>query len=69
MDDFEPDALVHKVPELEQMLNNRTALLDLSSKLDSNDNLDDLLTKIAADAQLTELFTDLEQNKEKLNSF
>lgn len=66
MDDFEPDALVHKVPELEQMLNNRTALLDLSSKLDSNDNLDDLLTKIAADAQLTELFTDLEQNKEKI---
>lgn len=38
-EDFTPDAIAKKVPMLSNLLNKRTALMDLSSKLDSNDIL------------------------------
>lgn len=40
-EDFTPDAISQKVPVLRGLLTKRTALMDLSSKLDSNDALAD----------------------------
>jgi type VI secretion system protein ImpB len=46
IEDFEPEAIVKKVPQLNQLLNARQQLRDLLAKLDGNDELDRLLEDI-----------------------
>jgi type VI secretion system protein ImpB len=46
IDDFEPEAIVKKVPQLNSLLEARKQLRDLLAKLDGNDELDKLLEDI-----------------------
>ncbi len=46
IDDFEPEAIVKKVPQLNALLEARKQLRDLLAKLDGNDELDKLLEGI-----------------------
>jgi type VI secretion system protein ImpB len=47
--DFHPEAIVQQVPRLAKLLEARTQLRDLLSKLDGNDELNQLLTVVAVD--------------------
>lgn len=44
--DFHPEAIVKKIPRLAKLLNARQNLRDLLSKLDGNDDLNDLLSDV-----------------------
>lgn len=44
--DFEPEEVVNQVEPLRKLLDARRRLSDLKSKLDGNDKLDELLTKV-----------------------
>ncbi len=46
LDDFTPDALVGRIPELRALLDSRNNLQDLSAKLDANDDLAEKLMEI-----------------------
>lgn len=74
MHDFTPDALVNKLPQLESQFTSRKALLDLSSKLDGNDELDQALTDMLAsgkidDAIAVKFFVNAESGKHILEEF
>ena len=47
--DFHPEAIVEQVPRLAKLLEARTQLRDLLSKLDGNDELNELLALVAID--------------------
>ena len=47
--DFHPEAIVQQVPRLAKLLQARTQLRDLLSKLDGNDELNELLALVAID--------------------
>lgn len=47
--DFHPEAIVQQVPRLAKLLEARTQLRDLLSKLDGNDELNQLLAVVAID--------------------
>ncbi|MEY3047591.1 MAG: type VI secretion system contractile sheath small subunit [Burkholderiaceae bacterium] len=47
--DFHPEAIVQQVPRLAKLLEARTQLRDLLSKLDGNDELSQLLAVVAID--------------------
>ena len=47
--DFNPEAIVQQVPRLAKLLQARTQLRDLLSKLDGNDELNELLALVAID--------------------
>ena len=47
--DFHPEAIVQQVPRLAKLLEARTQLRDLLSKLDGNDELNQLLEVVAID--------------------
>jgi type VI secretion system protein ImpB len=47
--DFHPEAIVQQVPRLSKLLEARTQLRDLLSKLDGNDELNQLLAVVAID--------------------
>ncbi|QEK38454.1 type VI secretion system contractile sheath large subunit [Candidatus Cytomitobacter primus] len=49
MDDFNPVNIVRKVPELNAFLEDHELLVDLATKLDSNNDLNDMLGKAIAD--------------------
>jgi type VI secretion system protein ImpB len=44
--DFHPEAIVKKIPRLAKLLEARQNLRDLLSKLDGNDDLNDLLSDV-----------------------
>jgi type VI secretion system protein ImpB len=46
LDDFEPEKVVRQVEPLRKLLEARQRLTDLKSKLDGNDRLEELLTKV-----------------------
>jgi len=46
LDDFEPEQVVNQVEPLRKLLDARRRLSDLKGKLDGNDKLDELLTKV-----------------------
>lgn len=46
MDDFEPEQVVRQVEPLRKLLEARQRLTDLKSKLDGNDRLEELLTRV-----------------------
>ena len=47
-DDFHPESIVKQVPRLEKLLLARQYLRDLVAKLDGNDELNSVLSEIAA---------------------
>ena len=47
--DFHPEAIVQQIPRLSKLLEARTQLRDLLSKLDGNDELNQLLAVVAID--------------------
>jgi type VI secretion system protein ImpB len=49
MDDFHPTSVVKSVPQLKALLEMRQRLVDLLTKLDGNDDLNDALRKLLAD--------------------
>ncbi len=46
LDDFEPEQVVRQVEPLRKLLEARQRLTDLKSKLDGNDRLEEMLTKV-----------------------
>ena len=46
LDDFEPEQVVRQVEPLRKLLEARQRLTDLKSKLDGNDKLEEMLTKV-----------------------
>ena len=46
LEDFEPENVVRQVEPLRKLLEARQRLTDLKSKLDGNDKLEDMLTKV-----------------------
>ncbi len=60
MDDFKPDQIVQKIAPLKQLFDARRRLNDLLAKLDGNDDLDGILSKVLADtAEQAKLRDDL----------
>ena len=51
LDDFEPNSVVERVPEIKDVADRRQRLSDLITKLDGNDQLEALLTALAQDEQ------------------
>lgn len=49
MDDFSPDAVVHQVKPLKELLNLRTKLADLRGALQGNDKLEEILQSTVND--------------------
>lgn len=49
LDDFAPDAVVHQVPKLAELLAFRTKLADLRGALQGNERLEDILQKTVGD--------------------
>jgi type VI secretion system protein ImpB len=46
LEDFEPERVVQQIEPLRKLLEARQRLTDLKSKLDGNDRLEELLTKV-----------------------
>jgi len=57
IDDFDPVQVLKQVPQMADLYRTRTMLRDLLTRLDGNDELDELLTKV--------LETPADQNKIK----
>lgn len=56
MDDFEPKAIIDQVPAMKKLMEARSRLRDLLTKLDGNDELDGLLRELVHDpARVDEL--------------
>ncbi len=51
MDDFSPEAMVHQVKPLEELLALRTKLADLRGALQGNDKLDEILQETVGDEE------------------
>jgi len=51
IDDFEPASVARKVPALARLLERRQRLSDLVTKLDGNDNLNELLADVVQDTE------------------
>jgi len=49
IDDFDPINIAHQIEPLDRLLQARTRLRDLLSKLDGNDSLNDILSDISKD--------------------
>jgi type VI secretion system protein ImpB len=52
MDDFSPDKVARQIPALRALLEQREALKNLSSRLEGNDKLDELLQKVLENSDL-----------------
>jgi type VI secretion system protein ImpB len=52
MDDFSPDKVAKQIPALKALLEQREALKNLSSRLEGNDKLDDLLQQVLQNSDL-----------------
>ena len=52
MDDFSPDKVARQIPALKALLEQREALKNLSSRLEGNDKLDELLQKVLSNSDL-----------------
>ncbi len=52
MDDFSPENVVKQIPVLRALLEQRENLKNLSSRLEGNDKLDELLQKVLANSDL-----------------
>ncbi len=52
MDDFSPDKVVRQIPALRALLEQRETLKNLSSRLEGNDKLDELLQQVLANSDL-----------------
>jgi type VI secretion system protein ImpB len=52
LDDFAPDAVVHQVPKLEELLAFRTKLADLRGALQGNEKLEDILQKTVGNDEM-----------------
>ena len=52
IDDFSPERVARQVPALKALLEQRDALKNLSSRLEGNDRLDELLQKVLSDSEL-----------------
>ncbi len=52
MDDFSPENVVKQIPLLRALLEQRENLKNLSSRLEGNDKLDDLLQKVLSNSDL-----------------
>ncbi|MBM4074421.1 MAG: type VI secretion system contractile sheath small subunit [Planctomycetes bacterium] len=52
MDDFSPDKVVRQIPMLKALLEQREALKNLSSRLEGNDKLDELLQQVLSNSDL-----------------
>ncbi len=50
LDDFSPDAVVHQVPALQQLLAFRTKLADLRAAMQGNDKLEEILQATVSDS-------------------
>lgn len=62
MDDFEPKSIIEQVPAMRALMDARSRLRDLLTKLDGNDELDGLLRELVADpARVGELKKLLEE--------
>jgi len=64
LDDFEPDNIVHNVPEMRQLMEVRKALIELKGPLDQHDALRDrlqeLLKSVETDESRRSILDDLE---------
>ena len=52
MDDFSPENVVRQIPALRALLEQREALRNLSSRLEGNDKLDELLQQVLSNSDL-----------------
>lgn len=52
MDDFSPENVVRQIPLLRALLEQRESLKNLSSRLEGNDKLDELLQQVLANSDL-----------------
>lgn len=52
MDDFSPDNVVRQIPILAALLEQREKLKNLSSRLEGNDKLDELLQKVLSSSEM-----------------
>ncbi|HTN02299.1 MAG TPA: type VI secretion system contractile sheath small subunit, partial [Planctomycetaceae bacterium] len=52
MDDFSPENVVKQIPLLRALLEQRENLKNLSSRLEGNDKLDELLQQVLANSDL-----------------
>ncbi len=52
MDDFSPENVVRQIPVLRALLEQRESLKNLSSRLEGNDKLDELLQQVLANSDL-----------------
>ena len=52
MDDFSPEAVVRQIPVLKALLEQRESLKNLSSRLEGNDKLDELLQQVLSNSDL-----------------
>jgi type VI secretion system protein ImpB len=59
MDDFNPVSVVHKVEPLRKLYEARERLSDLLTKLDGNDNLDQLLQEVVSNTESLKKLKDL----------
>lgn len=66
MDDFEPKSIIEQVPAMNKLMEARSRLRDLLTKLDGNDELDGLLRELVHDSsRVDELKKQLEDGAEK----
>ena len=66
MDDFEPKSIIDQVPAMKKLMEARSRLRDLLTKLDGNDELDGLLRELVHDPKrVEELKQQLEAGAEK----
>ena len=51
MDDFEPAKVANQIPALKELLNMRHRLNQLLSKMEGNDELEDMLTEVMGNTE------------------
>lgn len=67
VEDFDPTSIINQVPELLTVFQNRVMLLDLSSKLDGNDILEEALGSVIKDAAVKSMI--IGDDDAKINEF